>query len=220
MGSAMTHEQEPSIVAIASVVTAACCCAYQAALYRTQFLPRPASTEFIKERRPRAPVAPRGAVRDVEAGQRSPPSNRPLHITRSTSPAPMGKRPAALPPLVREPTDADGASCSAPTSPRRAPPDGVLVDAFFYQFWMPRTQLPPHYRQVDDCVQMRPADAEAHSVDALPRVSIADSDRSFTSSGASALMCRSPTSSCKLSELRGREQRSPSSVADFHEFEL
>ena len=197
MGASMTHE-EPSIVAIASVVTAACCCAYQAALYRTQIFPRSSSTEFIKQRGPRTPVAPRGAIRDVEAGQRSPAPKRPLNIARGNTPSSLGTR-ANLPPLVREPSNSDRTSCSAPASPRKAPPDGVLVDAFFYQFWMPRTQLPPTYRHVD-CVQMRP-DLEVSEL----RVSVADSDRSSTSS-SSTLMCRSPTSTCKLSELRGLEQ--------------
>ena len=195
MGANLTHsevQEGPNIVAIASVLTAACCCVYQAALHRTTF-PSQASLKA----RP-------GASGDVEVG--------PAH--QGMAEAAGQHRPANVrtcaPPPVRPPMPLIRAvdTIAPATGPTKGPQDGVLVDAYFYSFYMDRSQLP---------AQLQVSSPNGGHPTLHPQLCVSPADKASVST-----LCRSPTSAFQLHELTSHQQRqeSPSSVADFHEFEL
>jgi len=211
-----------NIFTLGSMFTAACCCKYY------QFLTRGSrgALHNISKGPPAHSVIPHRG--DVECP--SPPTTR-CPVERRAEAADTEQRRAAPPvtalPLIRPERDheaeaAHSVCCrSAPASPHQSR-DSVLVDAYFYQFYIERDQLPPELQQTASppCTPGRPA---AHSAPALC-VGMAGSASLDSPSGrGGAVLCRSPTSTFKLCELEEPPATfklpSPLSVEEYHEFD-
>jgi len=208
---AISHDSH-SIVAVASLVTAACCCVYQVAL-----VAKPNKGVYALPHKS-------GCSKDVEAPSLSPPAPRRQNVIQRerastcSSNAPPAKVRPPVQPLRLAPTALMPSECrSAPTSPHRAPPDGVLVDAFFYRFYLERGALPPGLQlEEEPCKRLTRGSAQS-----APALSLIDVDSLPVSAGAA--LCRSPTSACKLSclaELPPESLELPSSMAEFREFDI